>query len=138
MKTPQENPDGIPESSSPKSKKPRKVKKTTKKESDSSELSGTREIILTNPEDIEMLEKLLDNQADSKLIREYKDQADIEKNMSILKSLVEEYLGSFIILGYTIDGTRITIKNVQNDRDDDALIEQLRYLLLQIMNNSNE
>lgn len=126
MKNPQEQ----PEDPKPKSKTP---KKKDIKKSKINNAKNSKEIILTNAEDIEMLKSLVENQLDSEELEQYNSKADIQKDMLSLNSVIQEYLSSFVVMGYTLDGTRITIKNTQNDRDEDALIEQLRFIFLRTM-----
>ncbi len=58
-------------------------------------------------------------------------QATILRDLSILKGINEEYLDSFLLLGYTIDGERTVIQSYKNPKDKDALMEFLKIIFLQ-------
>ena len=52
------------------------------------------------------------------------DQKDAES----LRAIIQEYYTSFIIVGYSVDNKRLIIKSTNSDKDEDALLEELRYV----------
>jgi len=52
-----------------------------------------------------------------------------------VKNMLSEYFNGFILTGYNTDGKRVIIKGSKDDKDDDALVEQLRYLLMKMLND---
>lgn len=58
-------------------------------------------------------------------------QATILRDLGILKGINEEYLDSFLILGYTLEGERVIMQSYQNPKEKDALMEFLKVVFLQ-------
>jgi len=56
------------------------------------------------------------------------------KDLEHLDTLVSEYLNTFMILGYDINGEKAMIMHASNPHDRDALVEHLRTTLLGIIN----
>jgi hypothetical protein len=52
------------------------------------------------------------------------------RDLSLLKSLVGEYLDVFLLFGYNTEGERIVIQNFKNARDRDAIMEFLKTIFL--------
>lgn len=50
-----------------------------------------------------------------------------------IKSLLSEYLDSYIVIGYDIKGARVVFDSAKTDKQMDALIENLRSLFYKIM-----
>jgi len=57
------------------------------------------------------------------------------KDLKTLETLVSEFLKSFIIIGYTLNGEKIVIGHVLTQQDNDALTEHLRQTFMRVMNN---
>lgn len=57
--------------------------------------------------------------------------ATIFRDLSILKSINEEYLSSFITLGYTMEGERVILQSYSCPKDKDALMEFLKVIFIQ-------
>lgn len=55
------------------------------------------------------------------------------KDLEHLDSVVSEFLGTFMILGYDINGEKVFIMHATNPHDRDALVEHLRTTLLGII-----
>lgn len=53
------------------------------------------------------------------------------RDLTILKGINEEYLNSFIILGYTMDDERVVIQSYKNPKDKDAMMEFLKNVFIQ-------
>ncbi len=60
------------------------------------------------------------------------------KDLYSLDAVVSEYLQSFMILGYDINGERVCITHAENISARDALIEHLRSTFFNVMNGNNE
>jgi len=58
-------------------------------------------------------------------------QATILRDLGILKGINEEYLDSFLILGYTLEGERVIMQSYQTPKEKDALMEFLKVVFLQ-------
>lgn len=52
------------------------------------------------------------------------------RDLSILKSIVAEYLDAFIVFGYTLEGERIILQNYEKARDRDAIMEFLKTIFI--------
>ena len=48
------------------------------------------------------------------------------RDLSLLKSIITEYLDTFILFGYNIDGERIILQHYTNAKDRDAIMEFLK------------
>jgi len=72
------------------------------------------------------LEKSLD-----KWLKEHKNQNAIAmRDLSLLKSIVAEYLDAFIVFGYTLEGERVILQNYEKARDRDAIMEFLKTIFI--------
>jgi hypothetical protein len=60
------------------------------------------------------------------------------KDLYHLDTVVTEYLQSFMILGYDINGEKVCITHAENASARDALIEHLRSTFFGIMNGSGD
>jgi hypothetical protein len=56
------------------------------------------------------------------------------RDLEHLDNVVEEFLKTFIILGYDFNGEKVQIMHASNPLDKDALVEHLRTTLLGILN----
>lgn len=52
------------------------------------------------------------------------------RDLSLLKSIVAEYLDAFIVFGYTLEGERVILQNYQKARDRDAIMEFLKTIFI--------
>jgi hypothetical protein len=55
------------------------------------------------------------------------------KDLEHLDLITQEYLNSYMILGYDINGEKVSIMHAENPHDRDALVEHLRTTLLNIL-----
>ena len=53
----------------------------------------------------------------------------------VVKNILTEYMQSFALIGYDVYGNRVNLKYARTERDNDALLEQLRYIIFSILNN---
>ncbi len=56
------------------------------------------------------------------------------RDLEHLDVIVQEYLSSYLILGYDLNGEKVTISHASNPHDKDALVEHLRSTLLNTLN----
>jgi hypothetical protein len=61
---------------------------------------------------------------------------EYHRDMNILDSLVAEYLKSYIILGYDLNGNKVGIQHAKSSQESDALVEHLRTTFLNIIQNN--
>lgn len=64
--------------------------------------------------------------------------ATIFRDLSILKGINEEYLSSFITLGYTMEGERVILQSYSCPKDKDALMEFLKVVFIQNHQQSSD
>jgi len=55
------------------------------------------------------------------------------KDLEQLDCIAEEYLKTYMILGYDLNGEKVSIMHAKNPHDRDALVEHLRTTLLDII-----
>ena len=53
-----------------------------------------------------------------------------KRDLSLLKGHVTEYLDSFLLFGYNMEGRRVIIQNFRSARDRDAIMEFLKTIFL--------
>ena len=66
---------------------------------------------------------------DNATLKQYK-----VKDLEQLDTVITEYLNTFMLLGYDINGEKVIIMHATNPHDRDALVEHLRTTLLGIIN----
>jgi hypothetical protein len=54
-----------------------------------------------------------------------------ERDYYLLKSVITEYLDSFMLFGYNMKGERIIVQHAQSSRDKDAIMEFLKTIFIQ-------
>ena len=67
--------------------------------------------------------------ADAAQLKQYK-----VKDLEHLDVMVSEFLKTFMVLGYDLNGEKVFIMHATNPHDKDALVEHLRTTLLGIIN----
>ena len=60
----------------------------------------------------------------------------IKRDFSILKDAITEYLDSFLVLGYSLDGERIVIQHFKSPKDKDAIVEFMKNIFLKQQNEN--
>ena len=64
-------------------------------------------------------------------LKEHQTQNAIAmRDLGLLKAIVSEYLDSFIVFGYTLEGERVILQNYQKARDRDAIMEFLKTIFI--------
>ena len=115
-------------------KKP--VKKRSSKKSESSKLSATD----INQELIPLEKNLHVEDVIKQAFLRFYDNASVKsskvKDLEHLDLITEEYLKSYMILGYDLNGEKVSIMHAETPHDRDALVEHLRTTLLNIIGNN--
>jgi hypothetical protein len=52
------------------------------------------------------------------------------RDLGVLKSIITEYLDTFILFGYNIDGERIILQHYISSKDRDAIMEFLKTIFI--------
>jgi hypothetical protein len=53
-----------------------------------------------------------------------------KRDLTLLKSIVGEYLDSFLVFGYNTEGDRVIVQNFKTAKDRDAVMEFLKTIFL--------
>jgi hypothetical protein len=64
------------------------------------------------------------------------EQVIVERDFMVLKSLITEYLDSYILFGYNPAGERVIVQHANTPKDRDAVMEFLKTIFIQQQNNS--
>jgi|GEM_PF-4088022 len=81
-----------------------------------------------------ILDKVIkDKTIQQEMIREVTKQLDTEESVETLKGILSEYFSAFIIMGYDVNGERMVINYSPTDRDEDSIIEMVRHVLIQML-----
>lgn len=57
-------------------------------------------------------------------------QQVVMRDLGLLKSIIGEYLDSFILFGYNLEGERVILQSFSKARDRDALMEFLKIVFI--------
>jgi beta-glucosidase/6-phospho-beta-glucosidase/beta-galactosidase len=52
------------------------------------------------------------------------------RDLSLLKSIITEYLDGFILFGYNIEGERVILQSFKNAKERDAMMEFLKIVFI--------
>lgn len=64
-------------------------------------------------------------------LKENKQQHQVVmRDLGVLKAIVGEYLDSFILFGYNLEGERVILQNFSKAKDRDALMEFLKIVFI--------
>ena len=72
----------------------------------------------------------LQKSLDRWLKENYQHQQIAMRDLGLLKAIISEYLDSFIVFGYNIDGERVILQNFNKAKDRDALMEFLKIVFI--------
>ena len=75
----------------------------------------------------ELMQIILD---DEKVQKEVTRRLDSQEAIETLTSIMTEYLESFMLIGYDIDGEPVIIKHTNTTRDENGVIELMRCVFL--------
>lgn len=78
----------------------------------------------------EVNRKELEKSLDRWLKENNTKNAIVMRDLSLLKSIVAEYLDAFIVFGYNLEGERVIIQNFEKPRDRDAIMEFLKTIFI--------
>ena len=90
---------------------------------------------ITLPEEVSQKEKdkLIENRLYDTL-----NAVELKKSMDKWLKTNEEYLNSFILLGYTMEDERVIIQSYGTPKDKDALMEFLKNVFIQQCHQNNQ
>jgi hypothetical protein len=116
----------------------KKISKETIIPSLSSEKTSTVNKKMSKEEIQELNQKVFDAVNDLELqksldkwLKENKQNNQIiKRDLSLLKGMINEYLDSFLLFGYNIEGERIIIQKFEKAKDRDAIMEFLKTIFL--------
>ena len=116
-----------------------KGKKTTKNVSLSSENLSNKEDDLK-----ELQQKVFDavnnlelqKSLDRWLRQESQTTQIVKRDFSLLKDHIAEYLDSFLVLGYTMEGERVVMQAFKCSKDRDAMVEFLKTIFIKQQNEN--
>lgn len=92
---------------------------------DVTELPPVKEIDITT-----LLQELLGEEDVLSIASKRLDSAE---DITNIKAILSEYFESFLIMGYGVEGKRILIKHSQNEKDEDSLVEMLRFVFMKMI-----
>jgi hypothetical protein len=116
-----------------KNNKPSRKKIGPKTPSSSLSAIDTKEVLLQQDQQLELEEVIKQafiRFSDAAQLKQYK-----VKDLEHIDAIVTEFLKSFMILGYDLNGEKVFIMHATNPHDRDALVEHLRTTLLGIINS---
>ena len=123
----------------------KKGKKIKKKELSLEVVPSLSSIEVKQPKSLEEIKTNLFNAINNaeleKGLDKWSKQKDFEEKVSIrdltvLKSIITEYLDTFMLMGYNTDGERVIIQHFNSHRDKDAVMEFLKNLFIQQQQNN--
>ena len=83
----------------------------------------------------DVMQKMMQQESIKEFIhKEAIKRLDTEEEIKNLTAILTEFFSTFIVLGYGVDGNRIVIKHTKTDRDEDSIVEVLRYVFMRIIN----
>lgn len=86
-----------------------------------------------NPEDKELTQKIL-----SSLLREQINRkSDRKRDLDALSATIDEFLTSYVILGYSLQGEAVTIVSAHTQQEADSLTTIVNKFLNNCMNYGN-
>ena len=116
----------------------KKTRSNVLKEALTPSLSG-----ITIPEIQEKVMTAIHNQELDKSIETWLKKTESKKNighrdMELLSSIITEYMDSFIIFGYNLEGERVVLQHHRNPKDYDALMELLKMVFFRHQNGGDD
>lgn len=126
----------------------RKKKQTRSKKTESPSLSSENlspSIVSMTDEQIKILQqKVFDSinnielqKGIDKWMKRQKEHAQItSRDLSILKNSIMEYMDSFLLFGYNVDGERVILQAFESPKDRDAIMEFLKTIFIKQQNEN--
>lgn len=78
----------------------------------------------------EINKKELEKSLDKWLKENNSKNAIAMRDLGLLKSIISEYLDTFIVFGYNIEGERIILQHYTSAKDRDAIMEFLKTIFI--------
>lgn len=88
---------------------------------------------MSNPNYIKSVINEIQSETTSNVKKYLVDQSDANNLMAI----ISEYLTSYIVIGYKHDGGSIILKHTLTDKDEDAIVESIRSVVMSILSSRN-
>ena len=60
------------------------------------------------------------------------------RDLELLSSIITEYMDSFIMFGYNLEGERVVIQHYQKPKDRDAMMEFLKIVFFKYQNSRDD
>jgi hypothetical protein len=60
------------------------------------------------------------------------------RDLELLSSIISEYMDSFIMFGYNLEGERVVIQHYQKPKDRDAMMEFLKIVFFKYQNSRDD
>lgn len=73
---------------------------------------------------------------DKWIIDHQQEHKILSRDLNLLRSIISEYLDTYIVFGYNLEGDRIVIQNCNTSRDKDALMEFLKNIFIKQQHNN--
>jgi hypothetical protein len=117
-------------------------KKPTKKTSKSTIAAKVETENLINDTPLSKAEQININQLISQALIRYKHEQFYDKKQKFkeighLAGICEEYLSSFALIGYTLEGEKVVVFNHPTPKDEAALVDLLRLTFIELANNQS-
>jgi len=98
---------------------------------------------ITIPEIQEKIMTTIHNQELNKSMDAWLKQNEGQKNVAVrdlelLSSIITEYMDSFIMLGYNLEGERVVIQHYHKPKDRDAMMEFLKIVFFKYQNGEDD
>jgi hypothetical protein len=65
-------------------------------------------------------------------------QKEMNRDLNLLNSIIGEYLDSYILFGYNLEGERVIIQSQSSPKDRDALMEFLKIVFIKNTHQQGE
>lgn len=66
----------------------------------------------------------------------HQDNKIVARDLTLLKSIITEYMDAYILLGYNLEGQRVVIQNYNSAKDKDAVMEFFKNIFIQQQQNN--
>jgi hypothetical protein len=116
----------MPSNNKKRTKKPQQISSTTPTLSSMDKIEDTEKKLYDALNSVELKRSM-----DKWLKTNEGKNSVIIRDLTILKGIIEEYLNSFIVMGYTLEGERVILQSYNSPKDKDALMEFLKNVFIQ-------
>ena len=90
-----------------------------------------------DPKDSKEIQDLTQKALTAFLQNQLTHKNDTKKNLDALSSTIEEFLNSYILLGYSLDGTPVHIISAHNQQEADSLTALVNKFITNSNNNED-